>query len=437
MNFKDLFRRKPTQSGTTTLLSETSGNWKEIYSGGGDWRYRRRGGLDGGTRRVAAAGAAKSVAAEFAAMCFSEQADFFFQNEEVKAYVLGTLQREGFWRCFPLFLEKMFALGSGVVKTYIENDEVKLDFIGGDAFLPTQYDEKNVCGGIILSAIKDNGKTYTLAECHERAGESYFVINRLFDERDREIPVEELFPNLEIETEITNLKEPLFVYFRPASVDHVSGSPLGASVFANAVDTLRAIDTVLDSLEREFILGRKRIIVPTSALRGEYDENGVLKKFFDTTDEVWQAFSAEDGEELKVIDNSTELRVKEHTDALTFLFDLLCMQTGLSPGTFSYSSGTYRTATEVLTKGGKTYRTKTAHQQLIREGLTSVCRNIAVLGIMLGDLPADLNETSLSPEIVFADSTTADNSAKIDNTLKLFSAGLIDKERALAEIFGV
>lgn len=410
--------------------------WKSVYGGGGDWRYARKGGLNGGYRRVKSLGAAKALCSELAALCFSQQMELKLTDPQAQSFVEQTLQQNNFWQCFPLFLEKVFALGSGVIKVYPEKGQVKLDYVQADAFIPTQYDEKGVYGGVAVSLCCDGSDRYLLAERHEKTSGGYRVTNSLYKKRGggdfKEVPLSELFPDLQEQTDIDGLTKPLFVYFRPA----VAGDDmLGVSVFSGAIDTLEALDTVFDSLEREFILGKKRIIVPTSALKGEYGPDGKLHKYFDTEDEVFQAFSADDKEELKIIDNSGELRVDEHIAALEQLLDLLCMQVGLSAGSLSYHSTTAKTATEVISRNDKTHRTKTAHQQLIREGLIDMVKNILLLGALEGAISPEL--AKLEPTVLFSDSVSRDNASKIDNALKLLDAGLIDKNRALGEIYGL
>ena len=410
--------------------------WQNIYDGESPWRYARKGGLDGGYRRVRSVSAAKALCSELSALCFSQQMDLRFSDEKTAEFVRGVLQDNAFWSCFPLFLEKMFALGGGVIKVYCEGEKIRLDYVQAQGFIPTQYDEKGVYGGTIFSSSSKDGVDYLLAETHSRTDSGFVVKNRLFKRFKngdyKEVELSELYPDLEAETAINGLQKPLFVYFRPAC----SGSGvLGSSVFAHAADTLESLDIVFDSLQREFILGKKRIIVPTSALRGEYGRDGKLHKYFDEQDEVYQAFSPDDKEELKIYDNSAQLRVSEHIEALEQLLDLLCMQTGLSAGSLSYHSSTASTATEVVARNDKTFRTKTAHQQLIREGLLQVLENIVLLAAATGKLPCKAAEDK--PVITFPDSVSRDNSSKIDNAVKLLNAGVIDKNKALAEIYGL
>lgn len=407
--------------------------WADIYSGNTPWQFARKGGLQGGMRKISALGAARSLCSEMAALCFSQQIDIAADSEQCTAYIEKTLQENGFWRCFPLFLERMFAEGAGIVKVYSEKGRPKLDFLPAQCFVPTQYDEKGVYGGFIISCRTEKETEYVLLEEHRKEKDGYLIRNKLFRFKNgsyKETDLEELYPDLAAETFIEGLEKPLFTYFRPAGAGE---GALGKSVFSAAVDTLKSLDVVFDSLEREFVLGRKRIIVPCSAIRGEYDRKGNLVKYFDPNDEVYQAFSADDNEELKIIDNSAELRVEQHTQALTELLDLLCMQVGLSQGALSYHGSTAKTAAEVISRNSKTYRTKTAHQQLIREGLLEVIDNLLLMGMKSGEVPC----THCKVTIVFADSVAQDNSQKIDNALKLYNAGIISKERAVMEIYGI
>lgn len=437
MRFKSLFSQgaKPITALSDAQIAHMDDvqEWAEIYQGGAPWQYVRKGGLEGGMRKLNALNAAKALCMELSALCFSQQMDISVGNEKMRQYAEQILQENSFWSCFPLFLEKMFAYGAGVIKVYTENNRPKLDFLGADCFVPTQYDEKQVYGGIIISRRNESGVDYILLEEHKRDGKEYVICNKLYRNNHgswRETELSELYPELAEETRVEGLSKPLFVYFRPAGA---GDNALGISVFESALDTLKSLDIVFDSLEREFVLGKKRIIVPCSAIRGEYDRKGNLIKYFDTSDEVYQALSADDNDELKIVDNSTELRVEQHKAALEELLDLLCMQVGLSQGTLSYHSDTAKTATEVISRNSKTYRTKTAHQQLIREGLISVIDNILLLGMVCGEIPCGEHKTV----VVFSDSVAQDNTQKIDNAVKLFNAGIIDRDRAIMEIYGL
>lgn len=407
--------------------------WNDIYNGGGDWRYTRKGGINGGTRRVAALNAARAVCGELSRLCFADGSQLKSSDSETDAFLSQVLEDNRFTERFPDFLEKVFALGGGVIKVYWD-DGIKLDFVTADCFVPTGWDGRRITGAAFGSQIFHEGRSYILAEKQELTAEGYVTENRLMKADGGRADVTEVFPNLMERSVITGLAKPLFVYFGTGKSAVPQCRSLGASVFAGAEDTLKSIDLVFDSLNREFVLGKKRIIVPYYAVRGEYDENGDIKQYFDVNDEVFQALSTTDNEELKISDNTAQLRVEEHLQALSGLLDLLCMQVGLSEGALSYKDGTVKTATEVVSRNSRTYRTQCFYRGLISQGLSDVVQSICSLGKMSGMLSSTASEDA---SLMFADGVCEDEGTRLDRVLKLHGAGLISKERALAQIYGI
>ncbi|MBP1563676.1 MAG: phage portal protein [Oscillospiraceae bacterium] len=436
MSLKSLLfsRQKLSDSSALSLFYTTEiAKWNDIYRGGGDWRYVRKGGMNGGMRKLASLGAAKSVCAELSRLCFTEETEITCPDKETEVYLKKVFSDNSFSERFSDFLEKMFALGGGVVKVYYENG-VKLDFVSADAFVPTQWDSRSISGGAFGSAVSRNGKNYILAETQEITPKGLLTQNKLFRESGGEVALSECFPEMTEKSLIEGLEKPLFVYFRAGSGIIPQCAPLGSSVFAGAEDTLKSIDTVFDSLSREFVLGKKRIIVPSYAVRGEYNENGELKRYFDVNDEVFEALSASDNDELKISDNTAELRVNEHVEALGELLDLLCMQTGLSEGALSYKNGTIRTATEVVSRNSRTYRTTSFYRKLIAKNLERVVENICILAKMSGELSETASE---NVQIRFADGVCEDEGTRAERAASLYKNGLISRSRALSEIYGI
>lgn len=429
-----LFGRSASSDGISLAeWSADTARYLDIYNGGGDWRYTRKGGLNGGSRRVASLGAARAVCAELSRLCFTEGSAVCSADAETESFIRKVLEDNRFAERFPDFLEKMFALGGGVVKVYWDGG-VKLDLITADSFVPTKWDGRLISGGAFASRITRGEKSYILAETQELEGDSLVTENRLYNEyggRERLSEVMEALPERSV---IKGMSRPLFVYFRAGAGKYPECSLLGASVFAGAEDTLKSLDLVFDSLGREFVLGKKRIIVPAYAVRGEYDENGDIKKYFDVNDEVFQAMSVSDNEELKISDNTAELRVAEHTEALSVLLDLLCMQVGLSEGALSYKDGTIKTAAEVVSRNSRTYRTQAFYRRSISEGLARVAENICILGKMGGLLCDGAAEAA---SVMFADGAAEDDASRADRAIKLYSAGLISRARAISQIYGV
>lgn len=445
MGLKDWLLRTSSRAGSSNLAGYYADiqRWEDIYNGGGDWRYTRKGGIQGGTRRLASLGAARALCGELTRLCFTEGTAMCYSDGDTEKFVNEVLTQSRFTERFPVFLEKVFALGGGVIKVYYDEDTpegvpgVRVDLVTADCFLPTEWNSHSITGGAFASRIMSDGKSYILAETQQLDGDTLSVENRLMREDGGRADMSAVLPGLREKSSIKGLAAPLFVYLSTGArrVDSSGDCPLlGSSVFAGAEDTLRSIDIVFDSLSREFVLGKKRIIVPAYAVRGEWDSDGNKKHYFDVNDEVFQAMSTSDAEELKITDNTGELRVDEHVKALGELLDLLCMQAGLSEGALSFKDGTIRTAAEVVSRNSRTYRTQAFYRSRISEALSRMVESVCRLGKMAGELPDNANE---SASAVFADGAAEDDGTRADRAVKLYSAGLISKARALSQIYGI
>ena len=340
MGLKDWLLRSGRNSGSADIAGCYADiqRWEDIYNGGGDWRYARRGGIQGGTRKLASLGAARALCGELARLCFTEGTSMCYSDSDTESFVNRVLTESRFSERFPVFLEKVFALGGGVIKVYYDDSApdgvpgVRVDLVTADCFLPTAWNSREITGGAFASRIVSGGRNYILAESQELSGDQLTIENRLFREDGGKADMTSVLPGLSGQSSVKGLTAPLFVYLSAGSRRAASSGEcplLGSSVFDGAEDTLKSIDIVFDSLSREFVLGKKRIIVPAYAVRGEWDAAGNKKHYFDVNDEVFQAMSTSDAEELKITDNTGELRVTEHVQALGELLDLLCMQAGL------------------------------------------------------------------------------------------------------------
>ena len=103
-----------------------------------------------------------------------------------------------------------------------------------------------------------------------------------------------MYPTLSPATEFDQLKQTMFQYIRPIGANFADdNSPLGMSVYASALDTLHSLDIAFDSLQREFVLGKKRIIVPAQCIKTFKDGSGRMRGYFDATDDVWAALETD------------------------------------------------------------------------------------------------------------------------------------------------
>ena len=237
------------------------------------------------------------------------------------------------------------------------------------------------------------------------------------------------------------VSESLFTYWRTPIANNLDdNSPLGMSVYGNALETLHALDICYDSFVREFRLGKKRIIVPARAVRTIVDpESGRMLRYFDANDETYEALASDTPEDLKITDNSVELRVEEHVAAINAFLSILCLQTGFSAGTFTFDQHTgLKTATEVVSENSKTYKTIKTIQNQLTPALEHLVRNIIDVATLYemeyeGQKVETLAANGYNVSITFDDGVTQDRQTNINEGVMLVGAGLLSKYTFLTD----
>ena len=418
--------------------------WKALYAGFyADWHDIRYRTIKGPRKRVMATlNMPKVVSQEMASLIFNERCEINISDDGLSEFIHNVLNDNGFVRNFQEHLEFTFAMGGGVLKPYIENDEIKLSYVTADCFIPLAWNNKRVTEAVFPNEFRKGDKKYTHLEWHVWEGSEYVIKNEVYqadgsDTLGIKVPLDSFFPGLSPETRIKNFKVSGFVYIKPNTANNISPkSPLGISIFANALDTMKSLDTAFDSYQREFLLGRKRIIVPAAALKTVVDpETGAVHRYFDSDDEVYQAFNfGTDAEAQQFQDVSAELRVDEHINAINSLLNILAMQIGFSAGTFTFDGQGVKTATEVISENSKTFKTKQSHENIIEAGLQELVQVILQY--------AELYELYNGPEkfdvtVYFDDSIAEDQSAEISKQIQLVSNKMNSRKRAIMKIHGL
>jgi A118 family predicted phage portal protein len=200
---------------------------------------------------------------------------------------------------------------------------------------------------------------------------------------------------------------------------------------------------MFDSLQREFVLGKKRIIAPARAMKMSAGVNGShLQRYFDADDEVWEALATDSVEDLKVYDNSVDLRVEPHITGINGDLSILCAQIGFDPGTLSFDATKgLKTATEVISENSKTFSTVQAHENIIRDALEQMVHAIFELAVHYGLTYKGQSIESLiaggyDVAVTFDDSIIQDKQAEITQGVTLVGAGLMSKKRFMVDTLG-
>ena len=427
------------------------------------------------TRQVYRLNAAKAVCAELASLVWGEECavsvsmdgrESTDENPDpLDSFVQHVLLENSFWEKMQESIEEACALGGNAIKTWREvrrdsngnevpgTESIRLGYAMADQFVPISWDNAQVHEGVFISRVAKKGWYYTRLEWHTWDGMTYTIRNELYraeiqkgangDSQDIlgiRVPLAEMYPYLDEET-IVPVGESLFTYWRtPVANNLDDNSPLGMSIYGNALETLHALDICYDSFVREFRLGKKRIIVPARAVRVVVDpQTGMPRRYFDPGDETYEALASDDPADLKITDNSVELRVEEHVAALNAFLSILCLQLGFSANTFSFDEKSgIKTATEVISENSKTFKTIKTVQNQLAPSIEHVVRNIIDVAVLYGmewegQSIERLASGGYHVQVTFDDGVTQDRQTNINEGVMLVNSGLLSKYTFLTD----
>ena len=339
----------------------------------------------------------------------------------------------------PIFIEKMLALGNGATVEYKdEKNNTIIDYIDGDVIIPYKFTNGYITGMITVSRfIEEKGKSktyYTHITYHEYTEGKYIKLNELYKSNTdttlgKQLNFNDKFPNIK-ESEEVITKNPYFQIWKPNLANNFdTNSPMGISIYANSIDRFKSLDTKYDSFYNEFMLGKKRIVVDQSAMKGgmETDEQGNPRfvQYFDKNDKVYQAINAEMKEPVKEIDFT--LRYQEHIDSINADLNWLSENVGLGSNYYKFDGAGTKTATEVMSENSQAFRTKVHYQTIVNDCVYDLVQAVCELeGIKT-------NKITIIPD----DSIIEDKDKEIIRAQMEVTQGLRSKKSYLMDIKGM
>ena len=375
---------------------------------------------------------AKRVCEDWANLLLNEKTDITVGDAHSQEVVHKTLEKCKFWQKGNVGIEKSFALGCGAFVVVVDDiginargqlsdkskSKVKVKFVNATKVVPLTFEDEEITECAFINV--NSGKTYISVHLKNARG-SYEIHNikcrgegdnlSFIDEDDHTV-----FD--------TQNSLPWFFIVKPNIANNVDiNSPLGVSVFANAMDNLKEIDLVFDSYANEFILGKKRIFVNAKDWTVD-PRTGEERDVFDANDVVVYVLpESEDGKQT-ITDSTQELRVEAHINALQNQLNLFGYKCGLGTEHYKFDGSGIATATQVISVNSEMFRNLKKHEILIEDVLIGLVRTI------LYAINTFTNETvdeNAEITIKFDDSIIVDEETERARDLADVAAGLMAK----------
>lgn len=354
---------------------------------------------------------AKRVCEDWANLILNEKVAINAGNDVINEKLKDVFDENDFYVRANQLLEKSFALGSGAFVEYNAADgSAVIDFIPGDMIFPISWEGVKVTECAFGSIKVYGGVPYIYLNIHIKdAYGKYIVLNKMYlKESGAQVRLPE-----GVESVIrTNSKNPRFQIIRPNLTNNIEeDSPLGISIFANAIDEIKGVDLIYDSYLNEFKLGKKRLIVPVTMTQRSMEDSGNSTPIFDSNDTVFYAIPGNsENNDNKLQEINMELRNDAHKSALETNLGLLADKCGLGKDKYEFTNGTAKTATEVISENSDMFRNLKKHEIVVKSALIGVVR--AVLDILKYKADVDIS-------VQFDDSIIEDRNAEFTRRVQL------------------
>lgn len=366
-------------------------------------------------------GMAKQVSEVWADNMYNPETEIVIGNERVQEWWDNKKQEIKFDSNFNELEELTFALGTTATVQYSDANEgyVDIDYLTHDKIYPLEVRNGEILSVAFVSKYDDD---IYYVNIHERQGNVYKIYNKFFEIND-ESYTEVFLDNVATEF-ISKVK--LFQIHRPAIANNkVLGSPFGLSIFANAIEELKATDIAYDALSKEVQFGKIRVYLKSGAFIINHDGREI-KVLNPNQEEFYILDSGIDGQdEGQQVEVSVPQLRQVLIDFLNTQLNLVGRKCGLGDNAFSFSEGTiYTNTTQVVSTNSKFYKTRQKHGTVMEENIIDIIKGLYWLEFK--------RELTAPISVHMDDSILHDKDEELNRVLQFYDRGIVSKEYVIS-----
>lgn len=356
-----------------------------------------------------------------------------YLNEQYQRKVIKDLRR---------YVEYGCAKGGLVMKPYITQQGIEVQFVQADCFFPLSFDSSGrITQCVFTEQFRKGQKIYTRLEVHTLQGKQVHITNRAFVATNdyslgSEVVVSsidrwsELVPELLLE----GADRLLFGYFKvPLGNADDSDSPLGVSVFSRAVDLIREADRRYSNICWEYEGTQLAVHIATSLLK--YNQDRDKFEYPGGKERLYRNVEYNTGAADKpFIDTfSPEIRDTALFNGFNNQLKLVEFNCNLAYGTLSDPQSVDKTATEIKTSKQRSYVMVSDTQMALQDALEDLVYAMSFWSALYGLVPAG-NDYEVSSD--WDDSVMVDAETEREQDRKDVAMGVMRLEEYRAKYYG-
>lgn len=337
-------------------------------------------------------------------------------------------------------LEVGLALGGMVWKPVPDGKNIAVSVIPADAFYPVRFDSSGeIKSAVFVEQRKIGKRIYTKLEAHDIADNGiYTVTNRAFESDNAnqlgkvtQLTAIDDWAGLEPIATIQGTDKLLFSYFKaPGGDPNDTGSPLGVSCYARAVELIEQADKMHSGFLWEFESGKRALYADVVAFKRTDAGDLVLpdKRLYRALNST---SNVGEGDLFK--EWTPTLREQNFLNGLSALYRRIELACGLAYGTLSDPELVAKTATEIMGSKQRTYSTIRDIQRNLRTALERLIEVCDFYATAYGLAPKGAYNLAFE----FDDSILVDKEAQMQTDRQAVSMGLMPKSIFLQRNYGL
>ena len=409
-------------------------------------------GLTTPTRDIYRLNMAKRVCEDWASSLLNEDIKITISadnNNKSSVFVQGTkgnggvLGSNNFEDTLSVLIEQTFALGTGAFVLNLNNigvDElgnivssvdasIKIDTYNATRILPISYSNGIITECSFLSETKIKDKTFYIISSHVKEDDGYVIYNDIVDTSYNSVSLDiGILPIIR-----TKSQKPLFYIIKTNIANNVDlDSPMGLSIYSEALDNVKCCDLAYDSCIREVITGQ-RIVMMNKVLLTTDDEGKPIAP--QDVKQTYMQFFGDDATDVN--EYIKEFHPSLNTDALDKelqnQLNMLSEKCGLGVGYYKFDGSSVVTATEYVGNKNDFMRNAKKMTKNIKKALKEMILGILFLGKNV--LGANVNDNA-KIEVTVSDGVIEDDNKEREQDRQDVRDGIMSKAEYRAKWYG-
>lgn len=330
----------------------------------------------GGTRDRLSIRPARRVCREWASLILNDGTIISCDDEEANTWLQRFIEEQAFVSSGQSFIEKTMALGTGAWALWFdvrgERTTIKVRRYDARMVMPLSWDVEGIteCAFATQATVKGKRADQLTMHVFDEGTGTYHILTKLWLDGVKVDDPEKLGCIADFDTEIP--VKP-FGIVRPGIENTVEDlSPYGMSVFADAIDAIKATDLTFDALFQEIELTETKVFMSDEMIDVRDDKGKFIPIAKGKKSRMFRKLIGQAGKDLYEV-FSPQMRIDPIREAFNVALSQLGDLCGFGQNYFVLDkAGGLKTATEVSSDNSALMRNIRKHEHCVGEAIKDV-----------------------------------------------------------------